>query len=188
MIQNNFHSAPAVRPVVFEQVFAEKAGGGGAVDFANYDSDLCPAATPVGRNTVTNLWTPIKQVRLTRAVAAADTTIEVAKNSGFKDDDYIAFGKKSVQITAVDNTNPTHDVLTVTMGVALPVGAKGYQAAAASASAAAPIYSPRFVLGVYVDLPTVNEFCKLINGANVIESSAVIAPEIAAMLKLIDLV
>ena len=102
--------------------------------------------------------------------------------------DVIATGKKGVACTAVDTSNAAYDVVTVSLGTVLAAGTVLYQAAAASASAAAPIYTPLFVTGAEVpansgDVPT-----RLVNGANLRKATANVAAEVVALMKSVELV
>lgn len=173
----------AVQPVVFEQVYAEKPGGGLV---ANQTFDI-PASTAVGLSD--GKFEPIKAYKLVKAVEAADTSIEIAKGSGIATGDIIAKGAKGVAATAVDTTtNADKDVVTVTLGVAIPEGTVLYQAAAASASAAAPIHTPLFVTGEYITANQGDKLIRLVNGANLRKETANISTEVAALLPTINLV
>lgn len=129
----------------------------------------------------------IKGYRLVKKNETADTTIQIAKGSGVAVGDVLAYGKKGVACTEIDTTNESYDVVTVTMGVAIPVGAVLYQAKSAGSSAQ-PIGTPVYVTGNKVfggkgDQPT-----RLINGANLREVTANIGSDIAAILPTINLV
>lgn len=183
MNTNFSYTAPdANEPVVFEQVFGEKPGGGIA---ANQTYDVKPG-TAVGLSN--GKYVPIKGYRLVKAVAAVDTTIEIAKGSGVAVGDIIATGKLGVACTAVNTSNPTKDIVTVTLGVVVPVGTVLYQAAAASASAAVPALTPAYVLGTQINANEGDQMVKLVNGANLRKETAPISVEVAALLKTINLV
>ncbi len=79
---------------------------------------------------------PQKRYVLSKAVAIIDTTIEILKGSGVAIGDVIGYGKKSLAATAVVSTDPLKDVVTVTMGVVIPIGAILYEAAGVSPTAA----------------------------------------------------
>jgi hypothetical protein len=172
----------SVQPIVFEQIYGEKPGGGRV---ANPDFNV-PLGTAVGLDN--GLHKPIKAYRLVKAVAADDTTVEVKKGSGAKVGDFIATGKKAVAITAVDTSDATKDVLTATLGVAVPVGTVLYQAKAASASTAEPIYTPKYLTGAIVEAGKGDQLVKLVNGANVRKETVNASPEVLALLKNIDTV
>ena len=100
--QNKFYDAPEPDKVVFEVVFSEKEGGG-TVDVTELDGDL-PAGSVVGLATG-NIYKPIKGATLVKAIGAEDTNIEIAKGSGFKQGEFIAFGGKAVAITAINSSD-----------------------------------------------------------------------------------
>lgn len=166
-------------PVVFERVFAEKPGGG---VIPNPDYDIMPGTA------IDASGKPIKAYRLTKAVGSSDGTIQIAKGSGIVSGDFIGHGKKAVASTNVDFSNPNYDVVTVTMGVEIAVGTVLYQAKAASADAAVPIYNPVYVLGTPAYAGKGSHDVRLINGANLRKETAPISEEVVAMMKNISLV
>lgn len=180
-MKNRFqHTAPTKpSPVVFEQVFAEKPGGG-VIPEPSYDLMPGTAVSAEGK--------PIKAYRLAKAVAAADTTIQIQKGSGVKVGDIIGHGKKAVACTQVDTSNPNYDVVTVTLGVVIDNDTVLYQAKAESASAAEPIYNPVYVVGAEVCAGMGDQEVRLVNGANLRKETAPIAKEVEAMMKSIQLV
>ena len=169
-------------PVVIEQVFAEKPNGGMV---ANSTFDLMQGVA-VGLDG--EIFKPIKCYELLKAVAEADTSIEIAKGSGVAVGDIIGHGKKAVACTAVVTSNGGKDIVTVTLGVAIPAGRKLYQAKAAHATAALPIYTPQFVIGNNITAGGGDTAVRLINGANLRRSTAPIADEVVALLSTINLV
>ena len=180
-MERKFHfTAPEEpMPVVFEQVFAEKPGGG---VIPNPDYDIMPGTA------IDASGKPIKAYRLTKAVGSSDGTIQIAKGSGIVSGDFIGHGKKAVASTNVDFSNPNYDVVTVTMGVEIAVGTVLYQAKAASADAAVPIYNPVYVLGTPAYAGKGSHDVRLINGANLRKETAPISEEVVAMMKNISLV
>lgn len=180
MERNFHHTAPdKALPVIFEQVFAEKPGGGMV---PNPDFDLMPGtALDAGGK-------PIKAHRLTKAVAGGDSSIQIAKGSGIVNGDFIGHGKKAVASTAVDTSDPNHDTVTVTLGVEIAIGTVLYQAKAASEDAAEPIHQPAYVLGTPVFAGAGDQEARLVNGANLRKETAPVAEEVVALLKNISLV
>lgn len=180
-MKNRFQHTPPAKPspVVFEQVFAEKPGGG-VVPEPSYDLMQGTAVGAEGK--------PIKAYRLAKAVAAADATIQIQKGSGVEVGDIIGHGKKAVACTNVDTSNPSYDVVTVTLGVAIDNDTVLYQAKAASDSAAEPIYNPVYVVGTEVYAGMGDQEVRLVNGANLRKETAPIAKEVVAMMKSIQLV
>ena len=178
-MKNRFHydSAGEANPIRIEQVFAEKPGGGLVVD-PGFDA---PETTAVGKNS-SGKYAVIKSYLLVSEVKAEDTTIEIAKGSGIAVGDVLAYGKKAVACTEVDTTNSDKDVVTVTMGVAIPAGESLYQAEKAAASSAKPIYTPEYILGNTVFGGRGEQPVRLINGANVRKETACIGSDIEALL------
>lgn len=184
-IQTKFEPAAETENIVFDTVFAERQGGG-SVDVSDYPSELIPAGLVVGFDAESGLYKPIKQFKLLKAVGAEDTTIEITKGSGLKGNEFIAFGGKAVQATSINISDPTKDVVTVTMGVAIAAGKEGYAAKAASATDAEPSLNPEYLTGNSMAGGTVNNLVRLVNGANIRRSNVVIADEILAKLKTIN--
>lgn len=183
MNTNFSYTAPeANEPVVFEQIFAEKPGGGIA---ENQTYDVKPG-TAMGLSG--GKFAPIKGYRLVKAVAAVDTTIEIAKGSGVAVGDIIATGKLGVACTAVNTTNAAKDVVTVTLGVVVPIDTVLYQALSASANAAVPALTPVYALGTKINANEGDQMVKLVNGANLRKETAPISSEIVALLNNINLV
>ena len=177
-----FQGPGKVDPIRIEQVFAEKPGGGMV---ANQAFDVAPT-TAVGEDN--GIFKPIKGYRLFKAVASADTTIQIEKGSGVAVGEVIAYGKKGVKCTKVDDTNEAYDEVTVKLGEDIPIGTVLYQAKEASEDAAEPIYTPKYVTGNWIP-GNVGDFpVRLINGANLRKETALVGEDIAALLPLITLV
>ena len=177
-----YNESAKADPVVFEDIFAEKPGGGVIL---NPTFDV-PAGTAVAEE-ANGGYTIIKAYRLVNAVASADTTIKIAKNSGVVAGDIIATAKKGVPCTAVDTSNADYDVVTVTMGVDIANGRALYQAKSAGTSAT-PIATPKYVTGNCIKGNEGDQLVRLVNGANLREESANIAIEVAELLPTINLV
>jgi hypothetical protein len=169
-------------PVIFEKVIGEKPGGG---IVANPTYDI-PTGTAVGLDGTA--LKPIKAYKLVKAVIIADDTIEIAKGSGVVAGDVIGNAKKSVACTAVDKTDATKDVVTVTLGVAIANGTKLYQSAAASAAAALPVYTPKFITGAPVYTGKGDQLIKLVVAAVVRKENINAATEMLALLPNINAV
>lgn len=181
-VKFKYTEAAKVDPIRIEQVFAEKPGGG---IVSNSPFEVAPT-TAVGESG--SQYTVIKAYRLVGTVAAADTAIKVEKGSGVTVGDVIAHGKKGVACTAVDTTPEDHDLITVTLGVAIPVDTVLYQAKEASADAAEPICQPKYVTGNRIPANVGDFPVRLINGANLRKETACVADEVVALLPLITLV
>lgn len=172
----------AVEPIRIEQVFAEKPGGG-LVEDPGFD---VPESTAVYRKD-SGKFAVIKAYRLEDAVKQSDTTVKVAKGSGIAVGDILAYGKKGVACTAV-NEEKDYDTVTVTMGVDIPAGTVLYQAKAASASAAEPAGKPVYVTGNILYGGLGEQPLRLVNGANLRRETACVGEDIASAMKNITLV
>lgn len=177
-VRFQYNDADPVQPIIFEQIFAEKPGGG-LVKNPSYD---IPVGTAVGVGSG-GMFEPVKGYVLSKAVAQGDSTIQIAKGSGIATGDIIANGKKGVAATAVDTTNANFDTVTVTLGVDLPVGTILYQAKAASADAAEPLLTPVFLTGDPVYAGKGDQSVKLVNGANIRKETAPVSNELVALMK-----
>ncbi len=186
-----YNDPQANDPIYFEQIFAEKPGGGLVV---NPGADL-PPTSPVGYNSSGKLEA-FKCYRLYAAVESTDTTIKIAKGSGVAVGDFIAHGDVAVAATAIDTENEDYDVVTVTLGVDIAADTVLYQSSQASAAAtqsteavkAAPYLAPVFVLGAPIFAGKGDQLVKLVNGANLRKETANISSELAALIPGIALV
>jgi len=176
-------SPDAISPVIFEKVLGDKPGGGMV---GNPTYDIAPG-TAVGLNG-SGVLTPIKAYRLTKAVAIADTTIEIAKGSGVAIGDVIGNLKKSVACTGLDQTNAIKDVVTVTLGVNITNGTVLFQAASAQASTAAPIYTPKYLTRASVWAGKGDQAIALVNIANVRKETVNASLEVLALIPTINAV
>ena len=174
-----YHDAPAKEPVIFDQIFAEKVGGG-IVENADFDRLPGLAVSADGK--------VIKAAKLYAAADSGDSTVTVEKNSGVAANEYLAYGKKAVQVTAVDKSEAEYDVLTLSMGVDMAKGDVLYQAQGASASSAKVKYTPKYVLGTFLPANCGDELAKLVNGANVRKETALFSAEVAAEMPGITLI
>ncbi len=177
------HNNPQNGDKVFiEQVFAEKPGGGLV---KNQTYDVSPT-TAVGEEN--GLFVPIKAYRLKKAVANADDTIEIEKGSGIVSGDFIGYGKKAVACTKVDTSNKEKDVVTVSLGLEIPIGEVLYQAKSANNTNAEPIVKPIYVTGAWVFANEGDQSVRLLNGANLRKETANVSSEVVALLPNITLV
>lgn len=170
-------------PVVFEQIFSEKPGGGIVLN-QNYD---VPPGTAVGYNAKGKL-SVIKGYKLHAAVTSGDTSIQVKKGSGVANGDIIAVGKKGVACTNVDTSNSDYDEVTVTLGVSVDAGTVLYQAKSANATNTEPVLQPSFVIGDGLEANNGDQSVRLVNGANLRKETAIIAKEVVALMPGITLV
>lgn len=178
-------AAPA-DPIIFETIVSEKPGGGLV---KNPEFDLKPGLA-MGQD-ASGLYVPIKGYRLVTECKEADTTIKIAKGSGIKKGDVIAHGKVGVACTEVDTTtSDDYDVVTVTMGVAIAQDTVLYQAASAadgSKAEAAPIHTPKYILGTFVKAGEGDFEVRLIRSASLRKETAPVAQEVVDLMKGITL-
>ena len=176
--------APARKQVIFETIFAEKNGGGRV---ANSTFDLKTGmAVGLGEN---GLYVPIKGYKVVEDALSDATTLKIEKGSGVVAGDNVALAKKSVAVTNVDSSNDEFDTITIsTLGVAIKKGEVLYQAKTASASAAAPVVEPVYILGEDIEANTGDRLVKLVNGANLRKESAPVAAAVVALMKSIELI
>lgn len=178
----NFNEPGANEPVVFEEIFAERPGGGLV---ANQGYEL-KAGTAVGFDG--DILKPIKSYRVIEDAVSSATSIKIAKGSGIAVGDILGVGGKSVACSAVDNSNADYDQVTVSLGVEVSAGKVLYQAKTAKTTGAEPIYSPEFLIGNGIEANKGDQMVRLVNGANVRKETAPVAKEVVALMKSIALV
>ena len=173
-------------PIIFETILSEKPGGGLV---KNPEFDLKPGIA-MSQDT-DGLYIPIKGYRLITEVKTGETTIKIAKGSGVQKGDIIAHGKVGVACTNVDTaTSPDYDVVTVTLGVAIAQDTVLYQAAAAAdgkTASAAPIHTPKYILGSFVKAGEGDFEVRLIRSASLRKETAPVAQEVVDLMKGITL-
>ena len=175
---------PAAKdPIIFDQIFAEKVGGG---TVKNCAFDLYPGMA------ISEDGYPIKAYVVVEDAANDATSIKIKKNSGIAVGDILAKGKVGVACTAIDTTTSSeYDAVTVSLGVAVSAGDILYQSAQESAAAsgddpavdASPKYTPKYLLGQFIEANSGDELVKLVNGANVRKETAPVADEVVALMK-----
>lgn len=172
--------APAPKPIVFEQIFAEKPGGG---LLANHTFDVKEGNALV---LVNGKYQAIKAAMLYEDAGSEATTVKVKKGSGVAVNDFMATGNKAVKVTKVVSTDPNYDVLTISLGVEVKAGQVLYQATAAadgSTTQAALAGVPVYLVGDDVPANSGDFMVKLVNGANIRKETAPVADEVVAQMK-----
>lgn len=172
--------APAPKPIVFEQIFAEKPGGG---LLANHAFDVKEGMAVV---LVNGKYQAIKAATLYEDAESGATTLKVKKGSAVAANDFLATGKKAVKVTKVVTTDPNFDVLTISLGVEVKAGQVLYQATAAadgSTTEAALAGVPVYLVGDDVPANSGDFLVKLVNGANIRKETAPVADEVVAQMK-----
>lgn len=170
-------------PIIFEQIFAEKPGGGMVAN----STFAIKAGTAVGLDSNNNLK-PIKAFRVAEDASSAATSIKIEKGSGIASGDIIGVGGKAVASTAVDTTNAGYDEVTVSLATAVSKGDVLYQAKAAKSSGAEAIYSPLYLIGNEVPANAGDYIVRLVNGCNIRKETAQVAKEVVALLKNVAIV
>ncbi len=171
--------------IYFEQIFAEKPGGG---IVGNPGIDY-PPSTPVYADKAKGIFYIYPTITVIEEVSADSSKIKIEKSevsNGFA----IAFGKKAINLISKDDSNTEYDVLNikVAFGVKIPAGTKLYIATEESDNDAVPMTAPDFVTGDWVYANQGDQRVRLINGANLRKETANIASEVAALLPGINLV
>lgn len=172
--------APAPKPIVFEQIFAEKPGGG---LLANHTFDVKEGMAVV---LVNGKYQAIKAAMLYEDAESGATTIKVKKGSAVAANDFLATGNKAVKVTKVVTTDPNYDVLTISLGVEVKAGQVLYQATSAadgSNAQAALAGVPVYLVGDDVPANSGDFMVKLVNGANIRKETAPVADEVVAQMK-----
>ncbi|MBO7165013.1 MAG: hypothetical protein J6V60_02890 [Muribaculaceae bacterium] len=182
-VRFKYNEPSEAEKIYFEQIFAEKPGGG---IVSNPGVDYPPSTSVYESNGKFYIYPTITVIE---EVSADSSKIKVKKTdimTGFP----IAFGKKAINILSKDDLNAEYDVLNirVAFGVKIPAGTKLYIATEESDDDAVPGITPVFVTGDWVYANQGDQAVRLINGANLRKETANIASEVAALLPGINLV
>lgn len=183
--------------IYFEQIFAEKPGGG-IVRCETFDVPPSYPVVEIPENP--GMYQIFFQFKVYDNLSKGGTYLKVHKNI-FNEEStstlrglFIACGKESVEIADFE-TSPEYDVITLKTAFSKDV-AKGsmlYFAESASANDAKAYLTmmggaPVFVTGDWVYANQGDQAVRLINGANLRKETANIASEVAALLPTINLV
>ena len=182
-VRFKYNEPAEAEKIYFEQIFAEKPGGG----IVNNCTVDYPPTTPVYEASGKLLIYPT--ISVIEEVSADSSTIKIEKTeiiTGLP----LGFGKKAINIVSADKSNAEYDVFTMrtSFGKKIPAGTKLYIAMEESDDNAAPGAAPIFVTGDWVYANQGDQAVRLINGANVRKETANIASEVAALLPGINLV
>ena len=169
--------------IYFEQIFAEKPGGG---IVGNVGVDF-PPSTPVydanGRYTIMPFFKVYETASSTSKSIKIEPTDIDAENMP------VAFKNKAVNYTSIEKMNGEFHRLELqeSFGVEIPAGSILYFAESAGPNAVV-LGTPVFVTGDWVYANQGDQAVRLINGANLRKETANIASEVAALLPGINLV
>lgn len=91
----------------------------------------------------------VKTAEVASAVSGSDTTIKVKKHHNFKVGDVVMAEPTKIakKITAIDESNKTYDVLTVSAAIGAVTAGKSIVEATAEASSGALKYEPQSIVG-----------------------------------------
>lgn len=182
-VRFKYNEPAEAEKIYFEQIFAEKPGGG---IVGNPGVDYPPSTPVYGDRGKFYIYPTITVIE---EVSADSSKIKIEKSevsNGFA----IAFGKKAINLISKDDLNAEYDVLNMNsaFGVKIPAGTKLYIATEESDNDAVPMITPDFVTGDWVYANEGDQRVRLINGANLRKETANIASEVAALLPGINLV
>lgn len=98
------------------------AGGFNLVDDKLVAGTYLPHLAPLAVDFTTRKAKAVKNVKVYENAASNATAIKVEKNSLAYANMYLGNGSKAAQVTAIDKTNATYDLLTITLGAAVTAG------------------------------------------------------------------
>ena len=183
--------------IYFEQIFAEKPGGGivkgDVIDF--------PPSTPISESNIPGQYAALLQFKVYEDTPKGTPVIKIEKTPfGSNGNDMLAnlsigFKKQAVEINSFNATDPDFDRISIKTNFSsdLKKGDVLYLAKAASEDNAEIDLTlmggkPVFVTGDWVYANQGDQAVRLINGANLRKETANIASEVAALLPGINLV
>lgn len=118
------------------------SGGFNLDDDKLVEGSYLPVLAPLAIDFSTRKAKAVKNVKVYENALSNATSIKIEKNSLAYANMYIGNGSKAAQVTAIDKTNASYDVLTVTLGAAVTAGNILMETASSSSITAA-------VKGVY---------------------------------------
>lgn len=98
------------------------AGGFNLVDDKLVAGTYLPHLAPLAVDFTTRKAKAVKNVKIYENAASNAIAIKVEKNSLAYVNMYLGNGSKAAQVTAIDKTNATYDLLTITLGAAVTAG------------------------------------------------------------------
>lgn len=98
------------------------AGGFNLVDDKLVAGTYLPHLAPLAVDFTIRKAKAVKNVKIYENAASNATAIKVEKNSLVYVNMYLGNGSKAAQVTAIDKTNATYDLLTITLGAAVTAG------------------------------------------------------------------
>lgn len=107
-------------------------GGFNLVDDKLVAGTYLPHLAPLAVDFTTRKAKAVKNVKIYENAAADAIAIKVEKNSLVYVDMFLGDGSKAAQVTAIDKTNATYDLLTITLGAAVIAGNVLFETSAAT--------------------------------------------------------
>lgn len=127
--------------------------GGVTINVANLGGSAILEGTPIAKG-ANGLYDVVKTAQVVTTAESGATTIEVAKGHHFMVGDFIAFGStaKGVAISAINKSDETKDVITLSAGIGAKVNAGSCGVHTASASTYAPKFDAIAIAGSNYDV------------------------------------
>lgn len=131
-VSYNLNAEPVIEELCrFETVFRH-SGGFNLDDSSLTDGYIVPVLAPIAVDFTTRKVKVVKNATIVEAANASATSYKIAKNSLISVGMYLGTGAKGAEVTAIDKTNASYDLVTVaaTIGAAVTVGQVLFEATA----------------------------------------------------------
>lgn len=131
-VSYNLNAEPVIEELCrFETVFRH-SGGFNLDDSSLTDGYIVPVLAPIAVDFTTRKVKVVKNATIVEAANASATSYKIAKNSLIAVGMYLGTGAKGAEVTAIDKTNASYDLVTVaaTIGAAVTVGQVLFEATA----------------------------------------------------------
>lgn len=131
-VSYNLNAEPVIEELCrFETVFRH-SGGFNLDDSSLTDGYIVPVLAPIAVDFTTRKVKVVKNATIVEDANASATSYKIAKNSLIAVGMYLGTGAKGAEVTAIDKTNASYDLVTVaaTIGAAVTVGQVLFEATA----------------------------------------------------------
>ena len=131
-VSYNLNAEPVIEELCrFETVFRH-SGGFNLGDSSLTDGYIVPVLAPIAVDFTTRKVKVVKNATIVEAANASATSYKIAKNSLIAVGMYLGTGAKGAEVTAINKTNASYDLVTVaaTIGAAVTVGQVLFEATA----------------------------------------------------------
>ena len=131
-VSYNLNAEPVIEELCrFETVF-HHSGGFNSDDSSLTDGYIVPVLAPIAVDFTTRKVKVVKNATIVETANASATSYKIAKNSLIAVGMYFGTGAKGAEVTAIDKTNASYDLVTVaaTIGAAVTVGQVLFEATA----------------------------------------------------------